>query len=126
MKTLQQLEDATDDELRVMLAELCGWKAVWAHNWINGVRVAKEYTSVDELPNYPKDLNACFEVVDTKLNGTQYAMFAKHLGMAHPTFCISVLDNRDELEDGLWEMASLINADARLRTIALILTLQQP
>lgn len=65
--TLEQIQALTDDEIRVMVAELCGWKRrAWQDR--KG-RPCKSWTSPEGRdmagmpPNYPADLNACAEAV---------------------------------------------------------------
>jgi hypothetical protein len=59
--TPQQAAALTDEEVRVKIAELDEWKWVEVHNWVDGRRVEKEWSSLEMLPNYPQDLNAIFE-----------------------------------------------------------------
>jgi hypothetical protein len=58
--TLEQIQALTDDEIRVRVAELCGWtkqREIEAGYW---VWIAPDGNTVGQstLPNYPADLNA--------------------------------------------------------------------
>lgn len=128
MKTHAELEALPDDELRVMLAELCGFK--W---WISGkdfhylmIKPANllfceserppfdgRHINIADTPNYPQDLNACHGVENS-------------LGDEYPTH------NREYFRKQLRRVCNHpshtheVHATARHRTIALILTLQSP
>lgn len=59
--TLEQIQALTDDEIRVRVAELCGWQ--WEKLWtgeLHGKPIG-EQGPFREVPNYPADLNACHE-----------------------------------------------------------------
>ena len=137
MKTLAELEALTDDELRVMLAELVGiptkcfrfnyighdQRVMQRNRIINrsdaerehenhakwpGTTPIEEYLELCYIPNYSGDLNAC-QIVATALRGLDTFNFTKFIK-------VQVVDNAFEL----------ITATPRQRTIALILTLQKP
>jgi len=136
MKTLTELEALTDDELRVMLAELVGiptkcfrfnyighdQRVMQRNRIINrgdaerehenhakwpGTTPIEEYLELCYIPNYPGDLNAC-HAVDTKLT----------------------LDQSTQYVNLLWPQGyapfQAVTASPRKRTLALILTLQKP
>ena len=108
MKTLAELEALTDDELRVMLAELVGYVHRPDGAWQESGRVGS-----CGIPNYPQDLNACHAVENS-------------LGDEYPTH------NREWFRKQLRKVCNHpshtheVHATARQRTIALILTLQKP
>lgn len=126
MKTIQELEQMTDDELRVMLAELSGWKwqkfdgamiAFMEHpskprTDYTGPRIDVSYkplavtSNLDEdgAPNYPADLNACYQVEIALKDDCPYI---------HALIEVCGNDN-----------LNCYYASARQRTIALIATLQ--
>jgi len=63
--TLEQIQSMTDDEIRVMVAGLMGWKnqrEIEAGYW---VWIAPDGNTVGQstLPNYPADLNAIHDAV---------------------------------------------------------------
>ena len=72
--TLEQIQSLTDDEIRVKVAELCGWSNV-RPNPIKGhvplAGTAKDGPVSDSsnpllgIPNYTADLNACHEAIHT-------------------------------------------------------------
>lgn len=115
MKTLEELNALTNDELRVLLAELDGWEK-WNGNNQN---TEKGYLFVSDTPNYPEDLNACHAVV-TALNDEQRHAYAVILsGM------LWLPENTRGWND--WRDTLVVSeATARQRTTALILTLQKP
>lgn len=63
------VREMSDNELRVEVAELCGWKA---HSWFKGKDLAKDDkwsdpfwskgTGERTIPDYPADLNAMHEI----------------------------------------------------------------
>lgn len=104
----------SDEELRVKVAELDGWKRDKQTGYFLG--------DTESLPNYLHDLNAVHEI-EEKLDGDQVSAYAKLLGRHHPTYCVKVLDGRDPEEDFWYETFTLIHATARQRCEALVLTL---
>lgn len=129
MKTLAELNAMPDDELRVMLAEILGarWYAIHAgssmlsfkeldakHGWKLGK--AESQSINGDVPNYPADLNACHEVVmslpvrDDRLNAPDR--------LGYRVWLRSVCNHPHHTH--------YVDATARQRTIALILTLQKP
>lgn len=71
MKTIEELAKLSDEELRVMCAELCGWKKLAASDLsgrrelygINPSPAPEDLGKMDLTPNYPADLNAMHEAV---------------------------------------------------------------
>lgn len=60
--TLEQIQKLTDDELRVRVAELRGWKNHARgsyHDWRDADGCSRNTST--GMPNYPADLNACHE-----------------------------------------------------------------
>lgn len=66
---LEQVRTLTDEQLRIRVAELCGWKygpcpcgACIVHEkvWCRDGK-PPYYNSIDMLPDYPRDLNAMHE-----------------------------------------------------------------
>lgn len=102
MKTLKELEALSDDDLRVMLAELDGYVRRPDSFWQEAGHVGS-----CGIPNYPQDLNACREVLH-HITPEQSSRHTELLADMSGTF------------------RNAIDAPARLRTIALILTLQKP
>lgn len=139
MKTLQELEALSDNELRVMLAETQGWirvgpdvvpDRVWPcksyvtgkdGNWMMfppagldwgnaGISTGKCAASPS---NYPADLNACHAVVHSLLPFQQEDIAMKINDMT-----------RKEHMTRAQSLAASMFVKSRLVTIALILTLQ--
>ncbi len=59
--TLEQVQAMSDEELRIKVTELCGWKGVirsgsWIVGWIED-----EPSKLIEVPDYCEDLNAMHE-----------------------------------------------------------------
>lgn len=119
MKTLEELEKLPDDELRVMLAELIGWRCERVPNenadgptvgstprWRRpgDARIAHYLPTLP--PNYPGDLNST-AAVEASLRGMKAFDYTKAI--------------KEQVMDNAFE---LITATARQRAIALILTLQ--
>lgn len=80
--TLDQIQSLTDEEIRVRVAELCGWKRrAWQDR--KG-RPCKAWTSPEGRdmagmpPNYPADLNACHEF-ERMLIGPQAVSYGTRL-----------------------------------------------
>lgn len=113
MKTLSELEALSDDELRVMLGKLDGWRLApcYAENpYTPWWERANSYPQ--SLPNYPADLNACHAVA---ISLPQNEGGAGSVGEYHHTLGI-VCDHPFGTH--------YADATARQRSIALILTLQ--
>lgn len=74
---IEKVKKLTDEELRVKVAELCGWKVSFheSQNW--WFRDGDDPTLADGLPNYPLDLNAMHKAVETlrKLPGPEWYDF---------------------------------------------------
>ncbi len=85
-------------------------------------QVATPCAQICELPKYPADLNAMHEAEKT-LDASRCAQFARLLMKHHPTYCVDVLDSRDELEDVAYETFVLIHASADQRAEAFLRTL---
>jgi hypothetical protein len=57
------------------------------------------------------------------LSADQCAAYARALMKHHPTYCVEVLDKRNELEDVAYETFQLIHATAAQRAEAFLKTL---
>ena len=114
MKTLQELEALPDDELRVMLAKITGKMCDNCGCASCGCEIVGIGSS---SPNYPRSLNACHDVA-LGLDRDQRNSYINRLDEM-------VLDSMDE-EDSVRRDFEWCCASARLRTIALISTLQKP
>ena len=52
----------SDDELRIEVAKLCGWRyPKWNGSWMVAWREEHPHVT-KEIPDYPNDLNAMYEV----------------------------------------------------------------
>lgn len=122
--TIKELNDMTDDQLRIKLAELLGWRMVegllafppmtWLKRRIPP-DVLKTIAAVDYtlVPEFPTDLNACHEeenaLTDDQTN----------------TYRLRLLDLYSRKFHASKQLVSdAVSAKPRQRTIALILTLQ--
>lgn len=138
--TIKELNDMTDDQLRIKLAELLGWKIgrrkfKMAHGWRTGVRwehptnhfvaamglYGNGYSTkpmIYALPNYPGCLNACHEAEkDAELN---FQIYLRRLwDLVNPCYAAEPACTIVN-----YLMRAFVCATARQRTIALILTLQ--
>ena len=126
----------SDEEIRIAIAEACGWKYVAMHGsktqgfWYfkisaKGVSLAEEgklkgATPSYELPNYPNDLNA-MEEAEATLNSDECTAYAKLLAKHHPTYCIKVLDDRDPEDDFWYQTFEIVTSKASLRAEAFLL-----
>lgn len=65
---MKQPSEMTDDELRIKVAELCGWeRGPKVSSWIGVAnscwhRKSEQDGWQDNPPDYPQDLNACHEM----------------------------------------------------------------
>jgi len=125
--TLSQLGEMTDEELRVRLAELRGYKRVMVEerNEIGKPFMFAYWQTPDgnhirqhQLPNYPKDANAVAEV-RKGLSSDQFKSFLLHLG--------EILDIENPLGPKgarrIDVFQDCMNSSERQQTIALILAL---
>lgn len=110
MSETKPLSEWSDEELRVRVAELCGWKRLdfgWWHNSSGQTKPA---------PNYPADLNAMHEAVTSTVFQQRgfLSVYRNNLAkIVHP-----------EEDIGLQSRAWLcVDATARQRAIAFISTL---
>lgn len=116
--TLEQLEALSDEELRVILAEICGWQKLSkrVHAGLNRgyyqVRHMPSGKNAYDLPNYPRSLDSCAEVEEAQL-------FTDALRHDYVDWLDVIMDCRSMICE-----KSTTFATARQRTIALILTLQ--
>lgn len=120
MKTLEELNALTNDELRRLLLALNGWEMIPCERTsCTGNLIAIKGDKTAFAPNYPEDLNACHAVV-TALNDEQRHAYAVILsGM------LWLPENTRGWND--WRDTLVVSeATARQRTTALILTLQKP
>ena len=91
--TLDQIQALTDDEIRVRVAEICGWADIREEDrsGFGGYRgTDPNGKTLSFVPNYPADLNACAEMErtmtraqlwlfdDYMLHICRDAMMAKH------------------------------------------------
>lgn len=82
MKTLEQVNLMTDEQKRVRIAELCGWRTSTFPEglWENDSYMGAVYD--DGLPDYLHDLNACHEMEKVMDGGKlfQYALTFQDVG----------------------------------------------
>lgn len=130
--TLDDISKLSDDELRVKVAELCGWgitenlgssggvlarqpngQTLWDQAYLN-----KHQALVNEAPNFPGDLNAMAEARKT-LNQSERDIYSKIL---HFTIPHSYIAPQYEGEIQWDEYYEIVDADARSHAIAFIAT----
>ena len=98
------------EQQRVAIAEACGWLKVHGH-------------SVAGIPDYLNDLNAMHDAEET-LDASQCAEYARQLMKHHPTYCVTVLDNRfAPTEEIAYETYQLLHATASQRAEAFLRTI---
>ena len=79
--TLDQIQALTDEEIRVRVAELCGWTYAGSDSTTRfycppgTTDLAKRHGFI---PNYPADLNACHEF-EAALSGQQWPKYVTKL-----------------------------------------------
>lgn len=120
MKTIEELSKLSDEELRVMCAELCGWRTHIARDGVTYWVAPAEPTGYGaEPPEYATDLNSMREAWLLLSDGQ------------HESFGIALRDQIEDegfyFDDGAFEygmMARIANATARQRCIAFIATKQ--
>ena len=130
--TIEEVQDISDDELRIKVAELCGWSikrelngelsckykdlpSVWCTEQIGVLPAA--------VPNYPQDLNAMHEACKSQ-NTHQGWNYDGPLADGLPRSFVMWLD--DVVHSGCAECEKstygLITATARQRAEAFVLT----
>lgn len=120
--TADEVAALSNEELRVKVAELCGWVLKnWpgtSMGWRFYHEGNDEWLLPEQLPDYARDLNAIHEA-DGALAGYARALFDDTL--------LSVCNpNHDRLARD-WlpeEVAAALHANVRQRAIAFILTMQ--
>ena len=116
----------TPEQQRIAIAEACGWTEIEPCTCCDGV--SRGYTPTPgahkkHLPNYLNDLNAMHEAEET-LDASQCAEYARQLMKHHPTYCVTVLDNRfAPTEEIAYETYQLLHATASQRAEAFLRTI---
>lgn len=104
--------DLTDEQLRIAIAEWCGWRPSIVSNFPTQMLPPGETTVVCTIPKFTEDLNAMHST-EEKLTVHQRIQYQENLWRVvkpHP-------------EIAHWH---LIHATARQRALALYLTIKQP
>ena len=84
--TLEQIKQLSDEEIRIKVAELLRWKNIrvdwdyFDYQDDTGLVATNEIGYTLPLPDYPRDLNACFEMEET-LDDSQKDSFEYVLGI---------------------------------------------
>jgi len=92
---VKEVQALSDKELRVKIAELCGWKNVGVRDFITGCIPeetwentkhdnhikSRRFARVWQLPKYTQDLNAMHEAVESlrSMNGSQWHDYGANL-----------------------------------------------
>lgn len=110
---MKSAEEMTDDELRIAIAEWCGWKCDPSHDPYESTKWMSpegKYWTPKPPPNYPSDLNAMWEA-EERLTTEEKAGFVQNLYnlIGWPK---------------LFYPFNGIHATARQRAIALVKTIQ--
>jgi len=118
---LEEVQALSDEALRIKVAEFCGWVRE-DRPMIHPVQVTEEgwihptnggwYGGYAErvLPNYPKDLNACHEIV-ASLDPIQMERWKMHLHYATTAYAVDAV--------------AMLNATSRQRCEAFVLTMEE-
>ena len=128
--TPKQAQELSDEELRIKVAELCGWTHRRPHEegfmvraQTHGFKVSgnkgtsdlmhvpgDRYSDLERIPNYPQDLNAMHEV-ESLVPASRRAGYLTLISVA--TFT----DSR-HVNEGMWDIAS---AAARQRAESFVI-----
>ncbi len=133
-KSIYCVKKMSDEELRVEVAKLCGWRYVNPNDWraelekqgiyayrehamTNAAMKLKMYAFAHDVPNYPADLNAMHEA-EKVLTDEQHKKFRWELRciIAIGASTITELEKDDR---------AFTSATARQRAEAFVSTLQQ-
>ena len=107
------------EQQRIAIAEACGRVQRPDGFWFP---IGKDYGSAG-IPNYLTDLNAMHEAEET-LDASQCAEYARQLMKHHPTYCVTVLDNRfAPTEEIAYQTYQLLHATASQRAEAFLRTI---
>lgn len=117
--TIEEASKLSDEQLRVRIAEFCGWKASKNEiRFMDGPN-GEHASYISGLPDYPKDLNAMHGAI-LKLGREHWTDYTMHLRQVIVAECEApefyVYD--DTIAD-IW----FYNATARQRAIALVATI---
>ena len=122
--TLEQIKQLSDDEIRIKVAELLGWLEIENDMVVLNVyelrgltpdntHIAHERWRIS-IPQYPKDLNACFEMEEI-LTDIQFCKYVQIL-CGHTTIGVKI-------QWGGPDAGRACRATARKRCEAFILTM---
>ena len=117
------------EQQRIAIAEACGWshktldnETYWWHDE-NNKSLPPSDDGMRACPNYLNDLNAMHEAEET-LDASQCAEYARQLMKHHPTYCVTVLDNRfAPTEEIAYQTYQLLHATATQRAEAFLRTI---
>ena len=108
------------EQQRIAIAEACGWKPDK-----RGLGWLSPHGYYASEPDYLNDLNAMHEAEET-LDASQCAEYARQLMKHHPTYCVTVLDNRfAPTEEIAYETYQLLHATASQRAEAFLRTISK-
>lgn len=102
----------TDEEIRIKLAEACGWKPTTD----GGICWDSNGKAILNPPNYPADLNSCAEFEKTLTTEEQQEYFYQlneEVGLVSPRSPAWLLE---------WSVFKLVTATARQRCLAYLKT----
>ena len=122
------------EQQRIAIAEACGWTAkedkdgFWravdpSGNMTYTLWVSEMNVWSAGMPDVLNDLNAMHEAEET-LDASQCAEYARQLMKHHPTYCVTVLDNRfAPTEEIAYQTYQLLHATAAQRAEAFLRTI---
>ena len=114
------------EQQRIAIAEACGWTEIEPCTCCDGV--SRGYSPTPgahkkHFPDYLNDLNAMHDAEEI-LDASQCAEYARQLMKHHPTYCVTVLDNRfAPTEEIAYETYQLLHATASQRAEAFLRTI---
>jgi len=81
--THEEVSKLTDEEIRIKVAELCGWKSIEPYK-PEGCQLYKDLFGLKrgrfgQIPNYPQDLNACHKVVNSWTDPSKWFAYDTHI-----------------------------------------------
>lgn len=115
-------QSMTNDEIRIAIAEACGWKLTladntthWTDRWTDpngGSYESGAYFLPPDPPNYPGDLNACAEFEKT-LTAEEAHLYSREL---EKMFNAQPWHEDDGAKNYGWHASALHRCEAFLRT----------
>lgn len=122
--TLEEVKALSDEELRIKVAELCGWEIspfgsgiICFNEELDKQRAPEDDGIRFSLPDYPHDLNACHEM-EKAAEVDEYVPTLYEVITGYP---LKIMQNQGQAID---LMNWVYNATARQRCEAFVLTME--